>query len=150
MNAGHDYDFTREDGGGMGGTLRGEGNVEIKSVAREAESFNLSKPVPADKSDKTKKIENGSPAVSSNLKDTAVGGLSLERESLNNTLLLERLWQLEDRRSRELGEKEEQIKKLQNLLASKDELLNKLINRLSTSAEFEKKATKLLPMQSSK
>ena len=143
-------------GGGVAGSLRfltGETDVEMKS-----EEF--PQPVPADKVDqvrvsaRTKPLENGSAGtgpLKTDLKGVALGGLKhftkvnqkiLEMVSLNNTLLLERVREVEEKNRREVSEKEEQLKRLQNLLVSKDENIKKLTNRLSSSAEFEEKAKK--------
>ena len=145
-------------GGGVGGNLRlltGESDVEMKSAE---DSSKFPQPVPADKPEefgvslKTRPVENGSAGLlKSDLKDVALGGLKqftkvnhkiLEIVSLNNTILLERMRDVEERNRREVGEKEEQLKRLQNLLVSKDENIKKLTNRLSSSAEFEEKAKK--------
>ena len=149
-------------GGGVGDSLRfltGENDVEMRS-AEDPDSSKFPQPVPADKPDefgvsiKTKPLENGSAGAGllrTDLKDVALGGLKqftkvnqkiLEMVSLNNTLLLERVREVEEKNRREVGEKEEQLKRLQNLLASKDENIKKLTNRLSSSAEFEEKAKK--------
>ena len=147
-------------GGGVAASLRfltGENDVEMRSE-EDTESSKFPKPVPADKADeagvsiKTKPMENGSATpLKTDLKDVAMGGLKhftkvnqkiLEVVSLNNSLLLERVREVEERSRKEVGEKEEQLKRLQNLLASKDENIKKLTNRLSSSAEFEEKAKK--------
>ena len=142
--------LTSREGGGLGETLRflrghGEEDVEMSTEDEEPESSRFPKPVPADKlgdivSLKTKIVENGgSPPglLKKDLKDVALGGLThfnkvnhkiLEMVSLNNTLLLERVREVEERRTREVSEKEDQIKKL--------------TNRLAASAEFEEKAKK--------
>ena len=147
-------------GGGVAASLRfltGENDVEMNS---EEDSSKFPQPVPADKPDevgvsiKTKPVENGSSSTAllrTDLKDVAMGGLKqfskvnhkiLEMVSLNNTLLLERVREVEERNRREVSEKEEQLRRLQNLLASKEENIKKLTNRLSASAEFEEKAKK--------
>ena len=147
-------------GGGVAASLRfltGENDVEMNS---EEDSSKFPQPVPADKPDevgvsiKTKPVENGSSSTAllrTDLKDVAMGGLKqfskvnhkiLEMVSLNNSLLLERVREVEERNRREVSEKEEQLRRLQNLLASKEENIKKLTNRLSASAEFEEKAKK--------
>ena len=156
---------TRDGGGGWWSTLRlldgsGEEDVVMKSSSEgESESSGFPKPVPADKSVKnvsikTSVIENGSAAhtgLSKDLKSVALGGLTqftkvnhkiLEVVTLNNTLLLERVGKVEEKCDREVAERDEQIKRLQNLLVSKDDHLKKLTNKLSASAEFEEKARK--------
>ena len=147
----------RDSGGGLGDTLRfldgaGEEDVEMKSE----ESSSFPQPVPADKADglKSKLVENGvagHTAVKKDLKEVAMGGLThftkvnqkiLEMVSLNNTLLMERVREVEEKSGRELSEKDDQIKRLQNLLVGKDDQIKKLTSKLSTSAEFEEKASK--------
>ena len=148
---------TRDSGGGLGDTLRfldgaDEEDVEMKSE----ESSSFPQPVPADKADglKSKLAENGvtgHTAVKKDLKEIAMGGLThftkvnqkiLEMVSLNNTLLVERVREVEEKSGRELSEKDDQIKRLQNLLVGKDDQIKKLTSKLSTSVEFEEKASK--------
>ena len=89
--------------------------------------------------------------LSRDMKDAASTGLSqftkinakiLELVSHNNVLLLERTREVEEQCSKQLREKDDQIKRLQNLLTTKDDHLKKLTVRLSASTDFEEKAKK--------
>jgi len=99
----------------------------------------------------TKLVESSSELLSKELKDSSVGGLSqftimnkkiLEIVSQNNCLLLERVREVEEGCGKQLKEKDEQIKRLQNLLTTKDEHLKNLTGKLSASSDFEEKAKK--------
>jgi len=99
----------------------------------------------------TKIVESSSELLSKEMKEASVGGLSqftlmnkkiLEIVSQNNCLLLERVREVEEGCGKQLKEKDEQIKRLQNLLTSKDEHLKKLTGKLNASSDFEEKAKK--------
>ena len=101
-----------------------------------------------------------------NVKEAAKGGLThftkmngkiLELVSQNHTLLLERVREVEEGCQKQLKEKDEQIKRLQNLLTNKDEHMKKLTSKiryvgvisarnnmilLSAGSEFDEKAKK--------
>ena len=94
----------------------------------------------------TKIVESSSELLSKEMKEASVGGLSqftlmnkkiLEIVSQNNCLLLERVREVEEGCGKQLKEKDEQIKRLQNLLTSKDEHLKKLTGKLNASSDFE-------------
>merc|ERR1719369_374575 len=116
------------------------------------------KPVPAEQADvvvKTKKVERveyvDHELLSKGVEDIAVGGISqfqqtnnkiLEMVSANNTLLLERVREVEENCSKQLKDKDDQIKRLQNLLSNKDDHMRKLTNRLNSATDFEGKVKK--------
>ena len=73
------------------------------------------------------------------MKEAAKGGLThftkmngkiLELVSQNHTLLLERVREVEEGCQKQLKEKDEQIKRLQNLLTNKDEHMKKLTSKI--------------------
>jgi len=116
------------------------------------------KPVPAEKSDvvvRTKKVEKVEQVeqelLSKGVENIAVGGIAqfqqtnskiLEMVASNNTLLLERVREVEDNCSKQLKDKDDQIKRLQNLLSNKDDHMRKLTNRLNSATDFEGKVKK--------
>merc|ERR1719189_483203 len=94
---------------------------------------------------------NGADLLSKDMKEAAKGGLThftkmngkiLELVSQNHTLLLERVREGEEGCQKQLKEKDEQIKKLQNLLTNKDEHMKKLTSKISAGSEFDEKAKK--------
>merc|ERR1719369_962697 len=116
------------------------------------------KPVPAEQADvvvKTKKVTEQSSEdkelVGNGLENIAIGGITqfhqtnskiLEMVSANNTLLLERVREVEENCSKLLKDKDDQIKRLQNLLSNKDDHMRKLTNRLNSATDFEGKVKK--------
>ena len=115
------------------------------------------KPVPARKEDSVFSVRsdsldssvNTTGLLSTSMKEVARGGLTqftkmnskiLEIVSQNNVLLLERVRDMEEVCQKQVKEKDEQIKRLQNLLSNKDEQMKKLSGRIEAGAEFDEKA----------
>jgi len=133
----------------------GDKITRVKEVEK-METF--PKPVPAEQADvivKTKKVEKADnmeqELLSKGVENVAVGGISqfqqtnnkiLEMVSANNTLLLERVKEVEENCSKQLKDKDDQIKRLQNLLSNKDDHMRKLTNRLNSATDFEGKVKK--------
>jgi len=130
-------------------------DVDEKNEEGKIETF--PKPVPAEKTDvkvRTKVTEQSSEdkeLVGNGLENIAIGGITqfhqtnskiLEMVTLNNTILLERVRETEDNCSKQLKDKDDQIKRLQNLLSNKDDNMRKLTNRLNSTTEFESKVKK--------
>merc|ERR1719483_1123798 len=156
----------------VGGTLQminlgGVENEDTEKVKEEVEMVEgkegekletFPKPVPAEKSDvvvRTKKVEKVEQVeqelLSKGVENIAVGGIAqfqqtnskiLEMVASNNTLLLERVREVEDNCSKQLKDKDDQIKRLQNLLSNKDDHMRKLTNRLNSATDFEGKVKK--------
>ena len=89
--------------------------------------------------------------LSTSMKEAAKGGLTqftkmnskiLEIVSQNNVLLLERVRDMEEGCQKQVKEKDEQIKRLQNLLSNKDEQMKKLTGKIEAGADFDEKAKK--------
>lgn len=127
--------------------------------AREGEKLEtFPKPVPAEKTDvvvRTKKVEKlervEQDLLSKGVENIAVGGLAqfhqtnskiLEMVTMNNTMLLERVREVEENCLKQIKEKDDQIKRLQNLLSNKDDHMRKLTNRLNSATDFEGKVKK--------
>merc|ERR1719445_44019 len=133
----------------------GDKTPRVKEVEK-METF--PKPVPAEQADvivKTKKVEKADDVeqelLSKGVENDALGGISqfqltnnkiLEMVSANNTLLLERVKEAEENCSKQLKDKDDQIKRLQNLLSNKDDHMRKLTNRLNSATDFEGKVKK--------
>merc|ERR1719445_1222004 len=133
----------------------GDKTPRVKEVEK-METF--PKPVPAEQADvivKTKKVEKADDVeqelLSKGVENDALGGISqfqqtnnkiLEMVSANNTLLLERVREAEVNCSKQLKDKDDQIKRLQNLLSNKDDHMRKLTNRLNSATDFEGKVKK--------
>merc|ERR1719445_36751 len=133
----------------------GDKTPRVKEVEK-METF--PKPVPAEQADvivKTKKVEKADDVeqelLSKGVENDALGGISqfqqtnnkiLEMVSANNTLLLERVREVEENCSKQLKDKDDQIKRLQNLLSNKDDHMRKLTNRLNSATDFEGKVKK--------
>ena len=114
------------------------------------------KPVAVKKEDSVSSVKsdasvNSPGLLSTSMKEAAKGGLSqftkmnskiLEIVSQNNVLLLERVRDMEETCQKQVKEKDEQIKRLQNLLSNKDEQMKKLTSRIEAGAEFDEKARK--------
>ena len=67
----------------------------------------------------------------------------LEVVSQNNVMLLEKVRDMEEGCQKQLKEKEEQIKRLQNLLGNKDDQMKKITSRIEAGSEFDQKARKI-------
>ena len=67
---------------------------------------------------------------------TKMNSKILEVVSQNNVMLLEKGCQ------KQLKEKDEQIRRLQNLLGNKDDQMKKITSRIEAGSEFDKKAKK--------
>ena len=114
------------------------------------------KPVAVKKEDSVSSVKsdasvNSPGLLSTSMKEAAKGGLTqftkmnskiLEIVSQNNVLLLERVRDMEETCQKQVKEKDEQIKRLQNLLSNKDEQMKKLTSRIEAGAEFDEKARK--------
>ena len=118
------------------------------------------KPVPARKEDSVSSVRsdsldsssvNTTGLLSTSMKEVARGGLTqftkmnskiLEIVSQNNVLLLERVRDMEEGCHKQIREKDEQIKRLQNLLSNKDDQMKKLTGKIEAGAEFDEKAKK--------
>ena len=66
----------------------------------------------------------------------------LEVVSQNNVMLLEKVRDMEEGCQKQLKEKEEQIKRLQNLLGNKDDQMKKITSRIEAGSEFDQKVKK--------
>merc|ERR1719483_2073910 len=156
----------------VGGTLQminlgGVENEDTEKVKEEVEMVEgkegekletFPKPVPAEKSDvvvRTKKVEKVEQVeqelLSKGVENIAVGGIAqfhqtnskiLEMVTMNNTMLLERVREVEENCLKQIKEKDDQIKRLQNLLSNKDDHMRKLTNRLNSATDFEGKVKK--------
>ena len=73
---------------------------------------------------------------------TKMNSKILEVVSQNNVMLLEKVRDMEEGCQKQLKEKEEQIKRLQNLLGNKDDQMKKITSRIEAGSEFDKKAKK--------
>ena len=114
------------------------------------------KPVAVKKEDSVSSVKSDTSVntpglLSTSMKEAAKGGLTqftkmnskiLEIVSQNNVLLLERVRDMEETCQKQVKEKDEQIKRLQNLLSNKDEQTKKLTSRIEAGAEFDEKARK--------
>ena len=89
--------------------------------------------------------------LSTSMKEAAKGGLTqftkmnskiLEIVSQNNVLLLERVRDMEEGCQKQVKEKDEQIKRLQNLLSNKDDQMKKLTGKIEAGTDFDEKAKK--------
>ena len=103
------------------------------------------------KSDALDSSVNTHGLLSTSMKEAAKGGLTqftkmnskiLEVVSQNNVLLLEKVRDMEEGCQKQLKEKDEQIKRLQNLLGNKDDQMKKLTSRIEAGSEFDQKAKK--------
>ena len=89
--------------------------------------------------------------LSTSMKEAAKGGLTqftkmnskiLEVVSQNNVLLLEKVRDMEEGCQKQLKEKDEQIKRLQNLLGNKDDQMKKITSKIEAGSEYDQKAKK--------
>ena len=103
------------------------------------------------KSDTLDSSVNTHGLLSTSMKEAAKGGLTqftkmnskiLEVVSQNNVLLLEKVRDMEEGCQKQLKEKDEQIKRLQNLLGNKDDQMKKITSRIEAGSEFDQKAKK--------
>ena len=62
--------------------------------------------------------------------------------SQNNVLLLEKVQDMKEGCQKQLKEKDEQIRRLQNLLDNKDDQMKKITIRIEAGSEFDQKAKK--------
>jgi len=138
----------------LGNAEQSEDNEKIDNPKLEA----FPKPVPAEKTDvvvRTKKVEPveniDHDVLKKGIENIGIGGIAqfhqtnnkiLEMVTGNNTLLLERLKEVEETCSKQLKDKDDQIKRLQNLLSNKDDHMRKLTNRLNSATDFEGKVKK--------
>ena len=104
------------------------------------------------KSDALDSSVNTHGLLSTSMKEAAKGGLTqftkmnskiLEVVSQNNVLLLEKVRDMEEGCQKQLKEKDEQIKRLQNLLGNKDDQMKKITIRIEAGSEFDQKAKKI-------
>ena len=104
------------------------------------------------KSDTLDSSVNTHGLLSTSMKEAAKGGLTqftkmnskiLEVVSQNNVLLLEKVRDMEEGCQKQLKEKDEQIKRLQNLLGNKDDQMKKITIRIEAGSEFDQKAKKI-------
>ena len=58
-------------------------------------------------------------------------------------MLLEKVRDMEEGCQKQLKEKDEQIKRLQNLLGNKDDQMKKITSRIEAGSEFDQKARKI-------
>ena len=58
-------------------------------------------------------------------------------------MLLEKVRDMEKGCQKKLKEKDEQIKRLQNLLGNKDDQMKKITSRIEAGSEFDQKARKI-------
>merc|ERR1719341_2260311 len=131
---------------------------ELEEAKEEEKVETYPKPVPAEKADvvvRTKKVEKTETVeqelLSRGVENIAVGGIAqfhqtnskiLEIVTMNNSLLLERVREVEENCSKQMKDKDDQIKRLQNLLSNKDDHMRKLTNRLNSATDFEGKVKK--------
>ena len=103
------------------------------------------------KSDALDSSVNTHGLLSTSMKEAAKGGLTqftkmnskiLEVVSQNNVLLLEKVRDMEEGCQKQFKEKDEQIKRLQNLLGNKDDQMKKITSRIEAGSEFDQKAKK--------
>ena len=89
--------------------------------------------------------------LSTCMKEAAKGGLNQftkmnskiqEVVSQNNFLLLEKVWDMEEGCQKQLKEKDEQIKRFQNLLGNKDDQMKKITSKIEAGSEYDQKAKK--------
>ena len=104
------------------------------------------------KSDTLDSSVNTHGLLSTSMKEAVKGGLTqftkmnskiLEVVSQNNFLLLEKVRDMEEGCQKQLKEKDEQIKRLQNLLGNKDDQMKKITSRIEAGSEFDQKAKKI-------
>ena len=103
------------------------------------------------KSDTLDSSVNTHGLLSTCMKEAAKGGLNQftkmnskiqEVVSQNNVLLLEKVRDMEEGCQKQLKEKDEQIKRLQNLLGNKDDQMKKITSRIEAGSEFDQKVKK--------
>merc|ERR1719232_350049 len=140
----------------MDDMMSGDAEEEDDSEAAVTNGDDKVKPVAVKKEDSVSSVKsdasvNSPGLLSTSMREATKGGLSqftkmnskiLEIVSQNNVLLLERVRDMEETCQKQVKEKDEQIKRLQNLLATKDEHLKNLTGKLSASSDFEEKAKK--------
>merc|ERR1719232_2520034 len=140
----------------MDDMMSGDAEEEDDSEAAVTNGDDKVKPVAVKKEDSVSSVKsdasvNSPGLLSTSMREATKGGLSqftkmnskiLEIVSQNNVLLLERVRDMEETCQKQVKEKDEQIKRLQNLLSNKDEQMKKLTSRIEAGAEFDEKARK--------